>query len=298
MTVMMTSEKLDLVPHQHRCGCGREFRCTTSACVDKIIPCTVCRIDGARGVPRRKMPMPVPKVNLPGMAIAGKLPSTYEAARLALSECSRIDECKGWADKAQALASYAKQAADEGLRKMADRIQARAIRRCGELLHQIEPAPGVRTDLHQPEAGADPRLTRTAAARDAGLSVRQQKTAVRVARIPEPDFNAAVESDDPPTVTELAERGRTVRTVVDPVEKPAGTVGLVHVHRHGRGRLKPLEVIGNIMLMVENAVGILTEYIDSPIPDAETRRALTARLDAAMKTLRRFRRRLAEGAEA
>jgi AbiEi antitoxin C-terminal domain len=73
-----------------------------------------------------------------GLSIANaKLPKIYESARVALAECSRIDECKDWADKAEALASYARQADDDSLRKTADRIQARAIRRCGELLKEM-----------------------------------------------------------------------------------------------------------------------------------------------------------------
>jgi hypothetical protein len=51
------------------------------------------------------------------------------AAKVAISECAHIDECKDWADKSEALASYAKQAKDDELRNMAERIQARAIRR-------------------------------------------------------------------------------------------------------------------------------------------------------------------------
>ena len=58
-----------------------------------------------------------------------RLPRTYEAAREALATCQDIDECKEWADKAAALASYAKQAEDETLLKMAARIKARATRR-------------------------------------------------------------------------------------------------------------------------------------------------------------------------
>jgi hypothetical protein len=45
-----------------------------------------------------------------------------------------VDECVSWADKAMALASYARQVDDETLRKLADRIKARAIRRVGEFL--------------------------------------------------------------------------------------------------------------------------------------------------------------------
>jgi hypothetical protein len=137
-----------------------------------------------------------------------KFPDIYNAARKALSECSRIDECQQWADKAEALASYAKQAKDEQLKRLADRIQARAIRRCGELLKQIPQANGARTDLELQD-GSDPKLTRESAATDAGLSERQRKTALRVASVPEAEFLAQVESDDPPTITALAEQGKT-----------------------------------------------------------------------------------------
>jgi hypothetical protein len=90
---------------------------------------------------------------------------------------------------------------------MADRIQARAIRRCGELLKEIQPAKGTRTDI-EPRNGGDTRLTRAQAAEDAGLSKRQKDTALRVASVPAEEFEEAIESDKPPTVTELAERGK------------------------------------------------------------------------------------------
>lgn len=135
-----------------------------------------------------------------------RLPVVYEAALTALAECSRIDECQSWADKAEAMASYAKQAKDDSMRKMADRIQSRAIRRCGELLKQIEPATGA----HRKSDGAD-TLSRKQAATDAGLSNRQRVTALRVANVPETEFNEAVESDNPPTVTKLAEIGTKKR---------------------------------------------------------------------------------------
>ena len=40
------------------------------------------------------------------------------------------------------------------------------------------------------------------------MSKDQEKTASRVANIPEEEFDAAVESDDPPSVTQLADMGR------------------------------------------------------------------------------------------
>jgi hypothetical protein len=105
------------------------------------------------------------------------------------------------ADKMEALASYARQAHDETLHNYAKRIQGRAVRRTGELLKEIEPSKG-----RQPEnVGAPLRFTRSQAAREAGLSTDQRNTALRVASIPPAEFEAAVESDKPPTVTELAE---------------------------------------------------------------------------------------------
>ena len=74
---------------------------------------------------------------LPSISNA-QLPAAYSVAKKALAECEKIDECKDWADKAAALGSYARQSKDESLFKLATRIQARAIRRCGELLKEIE----------------------------------------------------------------------------------------------------------------------------------------------------------------
>lgn len=150
--------------------------------------------------------------NLPDVSSA-KLPSVYEAAKLALAECENIDECKDWGDKAAALASYAKQANDDELERHAMRIKARAIRRCGELLKQYD-------GRGRPENkdGTVPVYSQSAAGRDAGMSERQVKTAVRVANVPEPVFDRAVESEKPPTVTALAEIGRVERK---PVEKQA-----------------------------------------------------------------------------
>ena len=140
-------------------------------------------------------------------AAIARLPQTYENAKTALANCAQLDECQDWADKAAALASYAKQANDDEMMKMAVRIRDRAIRRAGELLKQIEPQSGKRTDI-EPSDGGDSRLTRTEAARKAGMSERQQVTAIRVANVPAADFEKQVESPNPPTVTKLAEQGK------------------------------------------------------------------------------------------
>jgi len=136
-----------------------------------------------------------------------KLPQAYERAKDALLKCSTIDECAEWKNKAEAIASYARQADDETLLHTAQRIKARAIRRCGELLKAIEPAKGG----DRGNAATGGRLpvgeTRKSVATSAGLSKDQQKQALRVASIPEREFERAVESPRPPTVTELAKQG-------------------------------------------------------------------------------------------
>jgi hypothetical protein len=150
------------------------------------------------------------------------LPQTYVNAKTALAECSKIDECKDWADKAEAMASYARQAKDKTLQNMAIRIQARAIRRCGELLKKIIPAKNQYDAKNRAtaSAGGGTNNTQTSSARDgtvpcsrkqaaeaAGLSERQRKTALRVAEVPKEEFEQKVESDDPPTVSVFAEIG-------------------------------------------------------------------------------------------
>jgi hypothetical protein len=163
---------------------------------------------------------------LPSIATAS-LPATYERAKVALSICDRIDECKDWADKTAALASYAKQADDPTLHNFATRISARAIRRCGELLQQFQTGP----DGGRPKGngtGNDTVSQREAAAH-AGMSKRQEVTAVRVASVPTEEFEAAVESDDPPTITRLAELGAKSQPKA-PEKFPEAThiIGVLH----------------------------------------------------------------------
>jgi hypothetical protein len=84
--------------------------------------------------------------------------------------------------RAAALASYAKQADDDALERLAQRVRARAIRRCGELLKQIEAKNGRPPTKNYNGSGIV--STRSGAAREAGLSDRQRNTALRMASIP------------------------------------------------------------------------------------------------------------------
>jgi len=106
----------------------------------------------------------------------------------------------------EALRSYAKQAHDEDLEKLARKLRAQAMKRCGELIRELD-GQGKRTDLQLTDA-TDGKLTQKEAAQQAGMSERQQITAVRIANVPNDLFDTLVESDTPPTITELAELGK------------------------------------------------------------------------------------------
>ncbi len=73
-----------------------------------------------------------PRERLPDIESA-RLPENYVAAIQALEEYLRADEPPTWTP-AERLDFYQRQAADDSLQRMADSIQARAIRRCGEML--------------------------------------------------------------------------------------------------------------------------------------------------------------------
>lgn len=138
------------------------------------------------------------------------LPQSYETARTAIAACARVDECAEWADKAAAARVYAKQVKDRAMELNATRIRLRAFKRLGEILGK-QPAKaggrgraksqGVRVAAHLEKSERD------RAAKEADLSNHEKHTALRIAAVPDADFESAVESPEPPTVTEMADLG-------------------------------------------------------------------------------------------
>ncbi len=137
----------------------------------------------------------------PAMSDEAHLPQAYEDAKRSMAQCERVDECKDWADKAMAIAAYARQAADITLLNHALRIQCRSTRRMGELLIQIEPNKGGRPSKTRDTD--DPGLSRKSIADDAGIKERQRKTSIRIAKIPEQEFERLVDAEKAPTVSGL-----------------------------------------------------------------------------------------------
>jgi hypothetical protein len=172
-----------------------------------------------------------------------RLREDYAADRKELAESNRLDKCGDWLDRAAALASYAKEVQDQALEAMAQRIRARAIRRAGELLRQIEPGKGSHDGKR--EAGAH-APSRGEIARAAGFSDHQLKQALRVAAVPAADFERQVESPTPPTVTEFARQGKRAR----PGRPPASSATRPIVNLKGRD---PQEI--NRAIPVVGAIG-------------------------------------------
>jgi hypothetical protein len=148
--------------------------------------------------------------------MATKLPATYIAARQALATCARVDECKKWVAKADALKAYAKQMKDGRLEADAQRIRNRAIQRAGELLAQIESERGKRRKSLGGHSSA-----RQTIAKQAGLTPKQAKTAVEVAKVEKKLADDMIEANPPATVKQLAAAGRKKRTTKANKPKPA-----------------------------------------------------------------------------
>lgn len=134
------------------------------------------------------------------------IPVSYQKAVTAIKECDAIDEAKDWADKMSALALYYKQSKDKTLEDYAKRIRIRAERRMGELLRQFD---GKGNNQYSKEGtdATDGKLTQKNVAENIGLSERQQLQSVRLSNIPEETFNQMVDSENVPTLTQLAELG-------------------------------------------------------------------------------------------
>lgn len=159
------------------------------------------------------------------------LPTNYVAARQALAACTRVDECKRWADKALALASYAKQINDPSLEAMAQRIRNRAVERGGELLEQVKPARGGDRG-NAATGGRPPFASRKAAAEAAGLSQHQAKEMLRVAKVPKDQFEEMTERAKPATIEELAEIGKRKTERIRPEPHRAEWIDWTNAVRH------------------------------------------------------------------
>lgn len=94
----------------------------------------------------------------------------YEAMRIAVEQCARIDEAAEIKDQAKLLEAYARQRDDRELEVWMAEIKLRASIRIGELVQELERERGARTDLEH--CASDGTKSKADAIRDAGLSTR------------------------------------------------------------------------------------------------------------------------------
>ena len=100
------------------------------------------------------------------------------------------------------------------------RIRARAIRRCGELLKEIEKKQAGRPEKISGGGATNFQPSpRSEAAKNAGLSKDQAVRAVRVSNVPQETFLDQVESDDP---APLAREGHPARSSCFPTDPAPG----------------------------------------------------------------------------
>jgi len=143
----------------------------------------------------------------------------YERALATVYDSQRVDDCRAYADQANALSVYAKRANDQSLYHLARRTELHAMRHCGVLLERYRPTSrgGNRSKVARRQPASNFQ-TMHQVGQQAGLSDYRQKQAVRIAAIPLEAFTAAINREPPPSVDALA---KSKAAVVDPSSVPS-----------------------------------------------------------------------------
>ena len=131
------------------------------------------------GVPKEETDLSVPVTMKRGSGLA-----RYEALKVAIAKCHRVDEAKDIRDRASAFRAYAAQAQDRELLRMAAEIVLRAERRAGALLGDMAES-GAREGQ-----GGDRAKSQAATLRDLGIKKDQSARWQLAASVPEADFTA------------------------------------------------------------------------------------------------------------
>ncbi len=126
-----------------------------------------------------------------------KLPALYSQAIRILAECESVDECRRWNAQAEAIASYYRQAHDETLVALAQRIKLRAWRRIGELIGEADRTIDNATEMPM---GGQAKRTGTVLGEASGLNPHEIRNARKIARIDSEKFERMTESPAPPSM--------------------------------------------------------------------------------------------------
>lgn len=121
------------------------------------------------------------------------VPLEYETAVKSLAACTTLDESKYWADKADALAAWAKIYHSREAELKAKQLKLHAYRRMGELAQDLRPSKVGRPRNDQERSTADDLL------RSHGLSITGSRAARRLAHIPQRQFDKLLKEPQAPT---------------------------------------------------------------------------------------------------
>ncbi len=113
----------------------------------------------------------------------------YSNAKNALAQYKTVDEVKDYRDKAVAVEIYAKQAQDFDLEYDAALARVRAERKCGELLREMEMAKAGRPNKSVQQ---DDQLDKPKTVSEMGITKDQSSKWQQLAKIPETEFEKAV----------------------------------------------------------------------------------------------------------
>lgn len=131
------------------------------------------------------------------------VPVQYETAMAALAECREIDEAKIWSDKADALAAWAKIYHSDEADRQAKLLKLHAYRRMGELAKELRPSGREIVACPNFGHGKGAKSQATPGPRsllmESGLSSSQADAAVRLSKIPGPQFENLISADKIPS---------------------------------------------------------------------------------------------------
>ena len=108
-------------------------------------------------------------------------------------------------DRAAAIASYAVQSGDKTLESMCSN-RGRAVRRLGELLKMQKDTVGLAKGGRPPKTCSAQGQVPAPLRPGGGVSRKLSSKAQRIAGIPEDEFEAKIESENPPSISQLAAR--------------------------------------------------------------------------------------------
>ena len=130
------------------------------------------------------------------------VPVEYEAACKALQACIDIDEAKYWADKADALAAWAKVYRDDKVGRQAKQLKLLAYRRIGELARELRPQGSAGSGKIIDGKKLRGRLKGPKSLlREHGMPSGLANAATRLSRLPKSKFDEIVNQPVPPAPT-------------------------------------------------------------------------------------------------